>query len=161
MTEIHHFTAESFAYEEVNTLLIAIASLVTASCYRVDGHARFNPGDYATIECLHLDARVRLPLYGPVEAAIARKKPDRVEIAVVPTRAAERTYAIETAWFQAYTRALLHPFILSCFERYRPSLDAQFPAGRTAWPANWQMAWAVRNAIAHGGRTNKQSLGAA
>lgn len=84
--------------------MIAIASLVTAGCYRVYGHAP------------------------------------------------ERTYAIETAGSQAYTRALLHPFILSCFERYRPSLDAQFPAGRTAWPTNWQMAWAVRNAVAHGGR---------
>lgn len=156
-TEIHRLTPETFAYEEVNTLLMAIASLVTASCYRVDGHARFNPGDYATIECLHLNARVRLPLYGPVEAAIAGRKPDRVEIAVVPTRAAERTYAIETAGFQAYTRALLHPFIVSCFERHRPSLDAQFPAGRAAWPANWQMAWAVRNAVVHGGRVFERS----
>lgn len=152
MTETLHPTPETFAYEEVNTLLIAIASVVAASCYRVDGHARFNPGDYATIECLHLDARVGLPLCGPIEATVAGKKPDRVEVAVVPTRAAERTYAIESAGFQAYTRALLHPFILSRFERYRPSLDSQFPAGRTAWPASWQMAWAVRNAVAHGGR---------
>lgn len=138
-------------FDDVNLVLIALASLATASSYQVDGVANFAPGDYLTIEGRHMEARLRLPLHGPVPAAIAGRKPDVVELTLVPGRDIERTYTVNTGGFASYIDSLFVPFVVTYFQRYRATVERKFKPDRTHWPASWQMGWAVRNAASHGG----------
>jgi hypothetical protein len=149
---VYQLTVRHPAFEEIKTLLIAISSLATAVSYHTDGHAQFNPGDYVTVECRHMSGRVRLPIHGPVQAAIAGRLPDTIEITVLQGRDAERGFSVYTDVFQDYFRSLVHPLVLSCYQRHRSTLHAKFGGSRIAWPPSWQFAWAVRNASAHAGR---------
>ncbi|CAN5320548.1 hypothetical protein BH11PSE10_BH11PSE10_13760 [soil metagenome] len=148
---IYRLTAQHTLYEDVNVLLIAIAGLATAATVHVDGKANFNAGDYVTIEGRHLDLRVRLPIHGPVEAALGNRKPDVIELEAVAGRDIERVYAVVTAGFADYVDRLFLPFLVAYFERHRHHITAKYKADRLAWPSSWQMGWAVRNAASHGG----------
>jgi hypothetical protein len=139
------------AFDDVNLILISLASLATASSYHVEGTANFAPGDYLTIEGRHIEARLRLPLHGPIPAAIAGRRPDVIELTLVPGRDAERTFAVKTSGFARYVDALFVPFVVTYFQRYRAAVERKFKSDRTQWPASWQMGWAVRNAASHGG----------
>ena len=103
---VHQLKPIDALFDDVNVLLIAIASLATAATVRVDGKADFNSGDYVTIEGRHLSARVRFPIHGPVETAIANRKPDLIEITELAGRDKERAYSIETNGFATYVDSL-------------------------------------------------------
>jgi hypothetical protein len=47
---IHQLKPTDALFEDINVLLIAVASLATAATLRVDGKAVFGAGDYVTIE---------------------------------------------------------------------------------------------------------------
>ena len=148
---VYRLTPTHLLFEDVNVLLIAVASLATAASVHVDGYANFNSGEYLTIEGRHLDIRVRLPVHGPVEVAIANKKPDSIEITVVAGRDVERAYAVNTGGFASYVDNLFLPFLVTFFQRHRSQVEEKYTKDRLAWPASWQMGWAVRNAVSHGG----------
>ena len=148
---IHHLKPTDALFEDINVLLIAVASLATAATLRVDGKAEFGAGDYVTIEGRHLDVRVRLPLHDPGEAAIADRRPDLIELAELTGRDPERSYSTKTGGFANYVDALFLPFLVSYFQRYRAEVEAKYKPDRLAWPPSWQMGWALRNAASHGG----------
>ena len=149
--QVYPLTSKHALFEDVNVLLVSLASLATAASVHVDGKANFNAGDYLTIEGRHLDLRVRIPIHGPVEAAIANKKPDLIEIAVVAGRDVERDHLTVTGGFANYVDTLFLPFLVTFFQRYRSHIEGKFTKDRLAWPPSWQMGWAVRNAVSHGG----------
>lgn len=149
--QIYRLTSPNVLFEDVNVLLISLASLATAASVHVDGIVCFNAGDYLTIEGRHLDLRVRLPIHGPVEVALSNKKPDLIEISVLVGRGAERNYAVVSGGFANYIDTLFRPFLVTFFQRYRSEIENKFTKNRLAWPSSWQMGWAVRNAISHGG----------
>ena len=148
---IHHLKPADALFEDINVLLIAIASLATAATLRVDGKAAFDTGDYVTIEGRHLDVRLRLPVHGPVEAAVASRKPDLIELSELPGRDHERSYSTKTGGFANYVDTLFLPFLVSYFQRHRAQVEAKHKPNRLAWPSSWQMGWALRNAASHGG----------
>jgi hypothetical protein len=148
---IHQLKPTDALFEDINVLLIAVASLATAATLRVDGKAVFGAGDYVTIEGRHLDIRVRLPLHGPVEAAIANRKPDLIELSELTGRDPERSYSTKTGGFANNVDALFLPFLVSYFQRHRAEVEAKHKPDRLAWPPSWQMGWALRNAASHGG----------
>lgn len=148
---IHQLKPTDALFEDINVLLIALASLATAATLRVDGKAKFGAGDYVTIEGRHLDIRVRLPLHGPVEAAIADRKPDLIELSELTGRDPERSYSTKTGGFASYVDALFLPFLVSYFQRHRAEVEAKHKPDRLTWPPSWQMGWALRNAASHGG----------
>jgi hypothetical protein len=150
-TSTYHLTPTDGIFGDVNVILIAVASLATAAAYHVEGHAKFDPGDYLTVEGRHLEARLRLPIHGPVQAAIAGRKPDLIELTLVPGRDAERPYEINSNGFSTYVNNLFFPFLVSYFQRFRASVEQKFKPDRTHWPASWQLGWAVRNATSHSG----------
>ena len=147
----HRLTPTHALFEDVNVLLIALASLATAASIHVDGKAKFSAGEYLTIEGRHLDLRVRFPIHGPVEVAIANRKPNLIEITVVAGRDAERAYSVATGGFANYVNTLFLPFLVTFFQKYRSQVEAKYTNDRLAWPASWQMGWAVRNAVSHDG----------
>ncbi len=138
-------------YPELNTLLISLQSVaVAAELYRA-GKVQTNPGDFVTIEAKHLLKEVRLPLYGPVQAAMMNAQPDEVHLSVVDARTPS-ALLFWTSGFQSFADALFLPFLVSFHQRSRDAVVAKFGQARTAWPAPWQMSWALRNATSHGGK---------
>jgi hypothetical protein len=151
-TTIFHIQQTAGFFHEVNTLLIAFQGVAVVFELVVSGHVQHNPGDYLTIEAKHLDARVRLPLVGPIQDAIANRIPDVIEITVVSGRDKERQFSHESSGFQRFVDSIFLPFLVAYHERHRYEIEKQYPAGRTAWPSAWQMSWAIRNAASHNGR---------
>jgi hypothetical protein len=138
-------------FADVSALLIAIQRVAVASTLVVDGSASFKPGNFATLQAKHLRSEVRLPLYGPIEAAVAGKKPSEIQITLVHGRTTT-TLAHTTAGFSELVHAIFLPFLVAYHERFISEVKGKFGAERTRWPSAWQMSWALRNAASHNGK---------
>lgn len=138
-------------YPQVNALLIALQGVAVAAELRVTGAVAHQPGDYLTVQGKHLQEEVRLPLVGPVEAALANRKPGEVHITVVHGTTTS-THSYWTSGFIEFVDAIFLPFLVNYHQRYRPEIEARYRQGRTSWPACWQLSWALRNAASHSGK---------
>jgi len=140
-------------YSYLNTLLIAIIGVGVAIELKLNGSISHNPGDFITIEAKHLGYEVRLPIVGPVEAALANQKADEIHVTVVHGKTSSQlTYGSDGNGFIEFTDAIFLPFLVTYHEKYRPQIQSKYPQGRTSWPDAWQMSWALRNAASHGGK---------
>lgn len=148
----YHITKRTGFFNEINTLLIALQGVAVSAELYVSGKVEHKAGDYVTVEARHLNARVRLPLYGPIQAALANKKPDIIEITVVSGKESEREFAHWTSGFQQFVHSIFLPFLVRYHEAHRAQIEKRFSAGRHTWPEPWQMSWAIRNAASHNGR---------
>lgn len=138
-------------YPQLNALLIALQGVAVAAELRLMGAVAHSSGDYLTIQAKHLQKEVRVPLVGPVEAALANRKPDEVHLTVVHgTTTSNHVYW--TSGFAEFVDAIFLPFLVNYHERYRSEIEAKHHQGRTSWPAPWQMSWALRNAASHSGK---------
>jgi hypothetical protein len=151
-TTVFRITQATGFFHEVNTLLIALQGVAVASELIVSGSVQHNPGDYVTIEARYLNARVRLPLVGPIQAALANRLPGEIEITLVSGRDEEQQFSRCTSGFQRFVDSIFLPFLVAYHERHLDEIVKQYPAGRTAWPSAWQVSWAIRNAASHNGR---------
>lgn len=139
-------------FEDFNVLLIALSSLAIATELKVSGQVNFKPGDIIAISGRHFsNQEVRLPLFGPVEAALAGVQPDVIEIAVAALNTAPPAYACKTSGFVGAVEAIFQPFFVNYYERYLDEIRSKFGDSDLTWPAAWQMGWVVRNAISHNG----------
>lgn len=137
-------------FPELLTLLEAIQGVAVTIHWKLTGTVNHNPGDYTTVEAKHLGCDVRLPLVGPIEAAMQNAVPDFIHLTVQP-RGTPSTQFV-TQGLARFTDSIFLPFLVSYHERHRHEIEARFPAGRTSWPPAWQMSWALRNATSHNGR---------
>lgn len=138
-------------YTELNVLLIALQGVAVTAGRLLNGGLIHNVGDYLTIQAKYLQKEVRVPLVGPVEAALANRKPDEVQLNVVHGITSS-SHAYWTIGFEEFINAIFLPFLVSYHQRYRPEIEARHRQGRTSWPASWQMSWALRNAVSHSGK---------
>lgn len=151
----HRLTPKSGCFREIDDLLIVLQSMAMASEYLVSGAVQFAPGDYVTVEAQHCRQKIRLPLFGPVQAALAGRKADVIELSVVSGTAQERTYAHWTNGFMSVMSRVFLPYMVAYHEAHKDEIEKLFLAGRTSKSPAWQMLWAVRNAASHGGRVFK------
>lgn len=143
-------------YPQLNTLLIALQGVAVATELRATGSVSHQPGDYLTIEAKHSAKEVRLPLVGPVEAALANRKPDEIHLTVVHGKTTVR-HPHSTSGFKDFVDAIFLPFLVNYHETHIDDVKAQHTQTRTAWPNAWQMSWALRNAASHGGKVFEKS----
>ena len=141
-------------YPQMNALLIALQGVAVAAELSVTGFVVHNPGDFLSIQGKHLQEEVRVPLVGPVEAALANRKPDEVHLTVVHGTTSSKL-AYWTSGFAEFVDANFLPFLVNYHEHYRPEIEEKHRQGRTSWPAPWQMSWALRNATSHSGKVFK------
>ena len=138
-------------YPQLNVLLIALQGVAIAANLRSTGRVDSQPGDYLTIQAKHLRKEVRLPLVGPVEAALLNRKPDEVHVTLVH----EQTTCCQGYWtdgFADFVDAIFLPFLVNYHEHHRSEIEVKHGKERTSWPVPWQMSWALRNAASHAGR---------
>lgn len=147
----YRITRQTGFYSEICTLLIALQGVAISTEYLLSGKAIFSPGDYLTVEAKHLNAKVRLPIFGPIQAAIQGREPDQIEITVVKNKDEERDYPHTVTGLKRFIDSIFQPFIVSFHEAHKSEIENKFPAGRDTWPDAWQMSWAIRNAASHNG----------
>ena len=148
---VYHITNKNGLYSELLTLLIALQGVATTTEYLMSGESNYKPGDYLTVEAKFLGMEVRLPLFGPIQAAIQGQEPDKIDITVVHKKAPKKEYVYQVTGLQRFVDAIFKPFLVSYHERHKKEIQKHFPAGRTTWPEAWQMSWAIRNATSHNG----------
>jgi hypothetical protein len=148
----YRITQGTALFHEINTLMIALQSVAMAAELVMSGQSLPGPNEYLTIEARHLNVKLRLPLFGPVQDALANRLPDTLDLMVVAGRDREREYAHQTSGFLRFVNAIFLPFLVTYYERYKCEMESRYSAGRTHWPLPWQMGWAIRNAASHNGR---------
>jgi hypothetical protein len=156
---VYRITKQTGFHGEICTLLIALQGVAISTEYLLSGKAVYSPGDYLTVEAKHLNAKVRLPIFGPIQAAIQGREPDQIDITVVENKDEERDYPHTVTGFQRFVDSIFRPFIVSYHEAYKAEIESRFPAGRDTWPDAWQMSWAIRHATSHNGTVYTNSKG--
>jgi hypothetical protein len=143
-------------FSEFNTMVTVTAACCIAVDLHVTGHINYQPGDYVSLEGHLLKRYVRLPLVGPVGAALSNRLPDYFHITVEDSTpaAAPLAHNFQSETLRSMLTAIFHPMVVNYFERHRPQLEAKFSSDRTAWPAAWQMGWLVRNGLSHGNKVH-------
>jgi hypothetical protein len=152
-TTVFRITQDAGFFHEINTLLIAFQGVAGVTDLIISGNGLHQAGDYMTIEGKHLNVRVRLPLFGPIQAALTNTLPDAIEITFVMGRDKQSEFSHHTSGFIRFVNSIFLPFLVAYHERYISGIKQQYPGGRTAWPNAWQMSWAIRNAASHNGRS--------
>lgn len=137
---------------EINTLLIALQGVGIAIQLILTGKVNHASGDWLTIEAKYLDLRIRIPIVGPIQAALTNISPEFMEIEVIQGRDKEVQFLHTTSGFQEFVNSIFLPFLVSYFEKNKNGILNKYPAGRDTWPDAWQMGWAIRNASSHNGR---------
>lgn len=145
-------------YPEMENLIIVVAALATSVEYHISGAVKYNPSDYATIEGLSSGKLIRLPLHGPIEAAIADKKPDRIDLTVEDISPSSKTYATNISALKKTIDYIFSPYFISFYERLLDKARHDFSTNYDIWPVSWRMGWVVRNAISHNGKVYYKNL---
>lgn len=126
-------------YTELNTLLIALQGIGVTSELILTGKVSHKLGDFLTIEAKHLDMQIRVPLVGPIQAALANTDPAFIEIKVIEGRKKGVDFLYTKSGFQNLIDAIFLPFLVSYFEKYKHEITGHYSAGRNSWPDAWQM----------------------
>jgi hypothetical protein len=147
----YRITKQTGFYDELCTLMIALQGVAVSTEYILNNKAEYAAGDHLTVEAKHLASKVRLPLFGPIQAAIHNLEPDQIDLTVVSDRQAEQNFSHQISGFQKFVNAIFKPFLVSYHEAHKDEIEHKFPSGRHTWPDAWQMSWAVRNATSHNG----------
>lgn len=98
--------------------------------YLLSGRVAHCPGDYLTVEAKHLNAKVRLPLVGPIEAAILGREPDLLYITVVANKDVERDFTRSVKGLHRFIDSIFTSFIVSYHEAHKSEIESLHPAGR-------------------------------
>jgi hypothetical protein len=154
---VYRVSKKTGFYGEICNLLVVLQGVALSTAYLLDEQADFAPGDYITVVAKHLDAKVRLPLHGPIEASILGREPDYIDITIVANKDEERSYSHTVKGLRRFVDVIFKLFIVGYHEAYKPEIERRYPAGRDQWPNAWQMSWAVRNAVCHSGSVFKNS----
>jgi hypothetical protein len=148
----------SKCYTEIDSLIIIIASLAISFEYKISGKAIYNPGDCAVLEGLSSGKMIRLPLHGPVEAALKDLKPDLIEITIEDLEPTTKTYQVTTSALQKTINYIFTPFFVTFYENNYSEAETKFGSTHTTWPVSWRMGWIVRNVLSHNGKVFFKNL---
>jgi hypothetical protein len=153
-------------YERFNNLVIVNAAMVIATTYLVRGAAKFEPGTPFLHACKQIELDVKLPVSGPLEAALANVKPDAMHIEVsarMPPEPDFNEWAAglgrprpSTFGLAAAAANMISPIFVEFYEAYRQYIHDKYRRAES-YPTLWRFARVIRNSIAHGGFITIQS----
>jgi hypothetical protein len=105
------------------------------------------------IQCKHIDYRIVIPLKGPFEAAIQNRPPESLYVGIVPggKLTAIANPVVDTPALLGLFEAAIQPCLINQFTRHIGEIRSTHSKHRHLWPDAWQMAWCIRNGLAHGG----------
>jgi hypothetical protein len=155
MGKCYQITHRQNCYQDLMPLLASCAGIYAAVHARLYQSVPSNPSDSFVIECKYLDARVVLPLHGPIEAAIENVEPQVISVGVLPGRASGATpLQHQLSGFVKIFDTLMQPYLTNQYERHKAAMLQRHHSDRTKLPQAWQMAWAIRNGLSHNGKVH-------
>lgn len=131
-------------------IFICLEAISGYATMLIDGAVRFAPGDYVCVESRRGHFQIRLPLHGPVAAALAGQRPHSMQIEIEP-RIETRQYACTTDGLQQAIDGVLFANFLRYYVTGATAL-AEALGSDWRWGKHWRFAWVLRNALAHDGR---------
>ncbi|MFH6960792.1 hypothetical protein ACHRV1_25630 [Flavobacterium aquidurense] len=137
------------SYDQIDSLIIVIAAIAISFEYKIKNTAIYNPGDYVALEGLSTHKIIRLPLHGPIEAALQNLKPDTIEITVEDMAPTSTTYQVNTSALQNTIDYIFSPYFVAFYENNFSAAKTKFGTDFITWPVSWRMGWIVRNALSH------------
>lgn len=138
-------------FQELLPLLATCSATYAAAQIHALGTFQTAPDHAFVIVCKHLNARVVLPLHGPIQDVLFNQLPEGLAVGVLPGRGSPPVHAFESLGSKDLFNQMIHPYIVNQFERGKSSVDRMFKGGRNKWPPAWQMGWLIRNGLSHGG----------
>jgi hypothetical protein len=138
-------------HERLSNFSILVAAFAISTTYLQFGAAKMNEGDFAALDCIQLPLSVRIPLHGPVEAAMIGRRPDMIQFGIYP--AVETKIPVLPANEKTLLPVMLNlagPVFVEYYEAYRQWLYTKF-GHPNSWPETWRFARVVRNCFSHGG----------
>lgn len=150
--DIINISESKRSYPEFDSLIIVTAAIAISLEYRMKGSALYRPGEYLTIEGLSSGKMIRLPLHGPIEAVIANRKPDEIQITILEYNALSKGSKPEISALQDTLNYVFSPYFITFYERNYEDAESKFGKEYATWPSSWRAAWVVRNALSHNGR---------
>ena len=81
-------------HDDMNQLLILMSCIAISSRYLVDGVVAFKPGEFFNAESTQFYLDVIIPVPDAMEAAIANKTPDVIEIGFEPKKKIQSNNAV-------------------------------------------------------------------
>lgn len=136
-------------FEALHDIFICTEAIGGWATLFVDGAAHFNPGDHLTVESRRGRFQVRLPLHGPMEAALSERHPDSIEINI-ESKMLRRTYNHTTSGLKKAMESVFHANFLQFYIKGEAALRGTV-GDDWRWGSNWRFGWAIRNALAHDG----------
>ena len=149
---------QSRSYQEIDSLIIVIAALGISFEYKINNAVNYKPGDYVTLEGLSTQKMIRLPLYGPVEAAINNQKPDIIAITIEEMAPSINRYQVNTSALSNTIDYIFSPYFVTFYENNYSDAETKFGNDFVKWHVAWRMGWVVRNALSHNGRIHFKKL---
>lgn len=154
------FKGEHRLHDRLNTLLVVNQSMVMACYYLIKGRATFAEGETASHQCRQLNIKVRLPIFGPLEAALGARYPDKISVTfeecVIEGPYNEwaaglgRSGPIYYGLMSAAPHIAANTFV-EFYEAFSDFIYDKYGKVKN-WPAFWRFARVVRNSISHGGK---------
>jgi hypothetical protein len=148
----------------INNLLITTAAITISVNYIKHKKAEFARGHVANAECKQMELTAVLPVYGPVEAALAGIDPDTIHVdfyirepAVPPMHISVWAAGINkppdlpSLGFVSTMANLVAPIFVEFFENYKGWIGNKYGSA-DKWPPVWQFGRLVRNCASHGGK---------
>ena len=145
-------TKNSNCYEQVNSLIIIMAALAISLDYRKSGAAIYKPGEHIALEGMSIKVKIKLPLFGPIEAVLLNKKPTDINIEIVELDNIDESRKLVISVLEETIYYIFMPIFVNFYENNSSHFEELYGNNYDLWPNSWRMAWVVRNAMAHNGK---------
>jgi hypothetical protein len=138
-------------YDPLLTLSTLIAGFVRAlhSVKAPTSPAAWKPAHSIAFQSARGGHYLCLPLAGLLESAIQGNQPFQLRIAVEEIEQ-PRGLTILGTHAELFAKSVT-PIFVEFFENNLKWIKDKFSEDQRRWPALWQFAWVVRNAVSHGG----------
>ena len=146
-------------HDRLNNLIIAVEALTVAGNFLRGEPAKWTAPTVAALDCVQLPISVKVPVWGPLEAALNDQYPDAIHIDFLEISPPIPEYSVWAAGLQKrhLTFGLIKvainmiiPIFVEFFESYKQFLFDNMKRPEN-WPMIWRFGWAVRNAMSHDG----------
>ena len=156
--EQHQFEAGDRIFEPLHQFMILNSALAYATNAINFPEGPMSQGASCTIGCNLLPFSVLLPLYGPLEAAIAGKRVTGTKIGFV--EAVDRTDGVHTNGLATAIGSVAASVFTNFYESHAPLISRHISPEKHEWPELFRFGTIVRNSLAHGWRIKIQNQNA-
>lgn len=137
-------------YHTANTICTLTATLIISTHLLANHRYEHKTGNLAELRCIQFPRNVKIPIFGPLEVALADQEPNSAAFLLEDASATWKPGGGGTPskLGKAISYAV-NPIFVEFYEAGRKWLEDNINGDAYRWPAQWNFARVVRNAIVH------------